>query len=159
MSPNATTRVFIVNTGALPTLHASAIESAYYKSESGFTTFKDADNQPVFTVRDDHLVSVERAHGAEPFFAAFQDLLREAARKGNASGTIAAERTTDPDGRVYSTDYYVTVTMGADAETPTSDSPAGAAVSVSGSVATEGALVDAVRTGMRRSGGPGGTKV
>lgn len=145
-------RVFIVNTGALPTLHANAIEAAYYKSEAGFTTFKDADNQSVFTVRDDHLVSVERAHGAEPVIAAFRDLLREAAKNGGASGTITAERTTDPDGRVYSAGYHVTVTTQADAEVPSSD--ASVAVSVRGSVLSTDDLSEAVRRNGLSGDGP-----
>jgi len=103
------TRVFIVNTGALPTLHANTIEAAYYKSENGFTTFKDVDNQPVFTVRDDHLVSVERAHGAEPVIAAFTQALQEAQSEGSA--TVGFRNgTTSPDGRETETGYDITVT-------------------------------------------------
>jgi hypothetical protein len=36
------------------------VEAAYYKSEGSFTTFKDADNKAVLSVRDDLLVSVKR---------------------------------------------------------------------------------------------------
>ena len=36
------------------------IEAVYYKAEGNFTTFKDADNKAVFSVRDDLLVSVKR---------------------------------------------------------------------------------------------------
>lgn len=36
------------------------IEAAYFQSDSGFTTFKDDENQAVFSVRNDCLTSVER---------------------------------------------------------------------------------------------------
>jgi hypothetical protein len=36
------------------------VEAAYYKTEGVFTTFKDADNKAVLSVRDDLLVSVKR---------------------------------------------------------------------------------------------------
>lgn len=109
MSPNLEIRVFIVNTGALPTLQANRIEAAYYKSEAGFTTFKDADNQAVYTVRDDHLVSVERAHGAEPLIAAFTELLTAARKDGHAAGRIGTEISETPDGVVTETGYDITV--------------------------------------------------
>ncbi len=99
---------FIVNTGSLPTLHANRIEAAYYKSEGGFTTFKDSDNQAVFTVRDDHLVSIERANEATPI-ADLRRLMGEA--DGSATpvmGTFTI-RDADPDGRVIETTYEVTV--------------------------------------------------
>jgi hypothetical protein len=110
MSPNPQMRVFIVNTGALPTLHASSIEAAYYKSEQGFTTFKDTDNQPVFTVRDDHLVSVERAHGAEPVIAAFTQALQQANRDGTATVGFRNGSTDEASGRTVETGYDITVT-------------------------------------------------
>lgn len=159
MSPNATTRVFIVNTGALPTLKANRIEAAYYKTENGFTTFKDADNQPVFTVRDDHLVSVERAYDAEPAIAAFQELLRQATETGRASTTIKAKRPIGRNGAFHTDDFAVTIAANDCSDAPTSSGPVETTVIVNGSVATEGALIDAVRTGMRRSGGPGRTTV
>lgn len=107
--PTPTMRVFIVNTGALPTLHANRIEAAYYKSENGFTTFKDTDNQPVFTVRDDHLVSVERALGAEPVMAAFTEALQQADREGSATVGFRNGSTDEATGRTTETGYDITV--------------------------------------------------
>jgi len=103
------TRVFIVNTGALPTLHAQRIEAAYYKTDGNFTTFKDADNQAVYTVRDDHLVSIERAHGANPIIAEFTELLARARRDGNATGRIGRETSETPDGGIHEFEFDVTI--------------------------------------------------
>jgi hypothetical protein len=36
------------------------VEAAYYKTENGFTTFKNDGHQDVYTVRDDCLITVER---------------------------------------------------------------------------------------------------
>lgn len=110
MSPNATMRVFIVNTGALPTLHANAIEAAYYASENGFTTFKDDAHQAVFTVRDDHLVSVERAHGAEPVMAAFTQALQQANETGTATVGFRNGSVDETSGQSTETGYDITVT-------------------------------------------------
>lgn len=107
--PTPTMRVFIVNTGALPTLHANRIEAAYYKNEGGFTTFKDTDNQPVFTVRDDHLVSVERALGAEPIMAAFTEALQKANENGSATVGFRNGSTDEATGRTTETGYDITV--------------------------------------------------
>lgn len=139
MPPNLEMRVFIVKTGALPTLRASRIEAAYYKTEDGFTTFKDVDNQAVYTVRDDHLVSVERAHGAEPLIAAFAELLTAARKDGHASGRIGMETSESPDGVVTTTGYDITVGMveGVDASRSTA---APVEMNVSGRVPTEADL-------------------
>lgn len=99
---------FIVNTGSLPTLHANRIEAAYYRTEHGFTTFKDADNQAVFTVRDDHLISIERVDDGTPI-ADLQQLMAEADKTGSAARGSIVARDTDPDGRVYATTYEVQV--------------------------------------------------
>lgn len=107
--PTPPMRVFIVNTGELATLHANSIEAAYYKSERGFTTFKDADNQPVFTVRDDHLVSVERAQGAEPIMAAFTEALQQANERGSATVGFRNGSTDEASGRTIETGYDITV--------------------------------------------------
>lgn len=99
---------FIVNTGSLPTLNAHRIEAAYYRTEDGFTTFKDSDSQAVFTVRDDHLVSIERANEATPI-ADLRRLMSEADRTdGVAEGSVTA-CATDPDGRTHTTTYKVQV--------------------------------------------------
>lgn len=99
---------FIVNTGSLPTLNANRIEAAYYRTEDGFTTFKDADNQAVFTVRDDHLVSVERVDDSTPI-ADLRRLMAEADKTDGAVHGSIAGRETDPDGRVWSTTYDIQV--------------------------------------------------
>lgn len=109
MSPNLEMRVFIVNTGTLPTLYANRIEAAYYKSEQGFMTFKDIDNQPVFTVRDDHLVSVERAYGAEPVIASFTEALQQANEEGSATVGFRNGSTDETSGRTIETGYDITV--------------------------------------------------
>lgn len=36
------------------------IDAAYFQTDGGFTTFKDDENQAVFSVRNDCLISVER---------------------------------------------------------------------------------------------------
>ena len=99
---------FIVNTGSLPTLNANRIEAAYYKSESGFTTFKDSDNQSVFTVRDDHLVSIERADDSTPI-SDLRRLMAEADGTGAAVHGTLVGPDVDPDGRTHETVYEVQV--------------------------------------------------
>lgn len=99
---------FIVNTGSLPTLSANRIEAAYYQTENGFTTFKDVDNQAVFTVRDDHLVSVERADDSTPI-ADLRQLMAEADSTDSVVHGHFVSRDTDPDGRVHETVYEVQV--------------------------------------------------
>lgn len=99
---------FIVNTGSLPTLNANRIEAAYYKTEHGFTTFKDSDNQSVFTVRDDHLVSIERADDSTPI-ADLKRLMAEADASDSAAKGSVVGRAVDPDGRVWETTYEVRV--------------------------------------------------
>jgi hypothetical protein len=106
--PKPAMHAFIVNTGALPTLNANRIEAAYYRTEHGFTTFKDADNQSVFTVRDDHLVSIERANEATPL-ADLKRLMAEADRSDKAASGEFVSHDTDPDGRIYTTTYEVQV--------------------------------------------------
>ncbi|MFF7142253.1 hypothetical protein ACFZB5_13525 [Streptomyces nodosus] len=101
-------RVFIVNTGNLPTLNAHRIEAAYYGAHGDFTTFKDCDGQAVFTVRNDHLVSVERADESTPI-ADLRRLMEEADRSGSAVHGSIVGREADPDGRVYETTYEVQI--------------------------------------------------
>lgn len=102
-------RVFVVNTGELPTLHANRIEASYYASEGRFTTFKDDHHQPVFSVRDDHLVSVERAYGAEPVMAAFTQALQEADEKGFATVGFCNGSVDETSGQSTETGYDITV--------------------------------------------------
>ncbi|WP_019059959.1 hypothetical protein [Streptomyces prunicolor] len=104
----AAMHVFIVNTGALPTLNAHRIEAAYYRTVAGFTTFKNSDNQAVFTVRDDHLVSVERADDATPI-ADLRALLVAADRADSAVASTWVMSDVDPDGKELETVYEVTV--------------------------------------------------
>lgn len=99
---------FIVDTGSLPTLNAHRIEAAYYRSEHGFTTFKDADNQAVFTVRDDHLVAIERANEATPI-ADLRRLMTEADKTDTAVRGSITRRDADPDGRIYETTYEIQI--------------------------------------------------
>ncbi|NUP47534.1 MAG: hypothetical protein HOW97_09505 [Catenulispora sp.] len=110
MSPVAVPemRVFIVNTGEVPSLHAGRIEAAYYQHESGFTTFKDSSHQAVYAVRDEHLVSIERAREAEPIVATLVQTLNDARNHGNATGRIT-ETETDPDGVVTETGFDITI--------------------------------------------------
>jgi hypothetical protein len=144
-------RVFIVNTGDVPTLHASRIEAAYYGIEDGFMTFKDADHKAVYTVRPDHLVSIERAHDTEPVMAAFEGIMRQAAETGHAKGVIRAPRPIGRNGSFYTDEFDVTVAARdcSDAAAPNS-----VAVSVQGVVPSEGDLVDAPRKDLRRGDGP-----
>lgn len=112
------TRVFVVNTGPDATNpNAHRIEAAYYKTEDGFTTFKDVDNQAVFTVRDHHLITVERADGAEPLIAGFNELLVEARQNGCANGRIGTEVSESPDGVVTETGYEITVALAGGVDT------------------------------------------
>lgn len=105
------THVFVINTGELLTLHAGRIEAAYYKAENGYTTFKDADNQAVFTVRDDHLVSVELARGVEPVIAAFTQALQQATEQGGSATVGFRNGSLDKtSGRSTETGWDVTVT-------------------------------------------------
>ncbi|MFB7461296.1 hypothetical protein [Streptomyces sp. NPDC056188] len=101
-------RVFIVNTGDLPTLNAHRIEAAYYGTDGDFTTFKDCEGQAVFTVRNDHLVSVERADDSTPI-ADLRRLMEEADRTGVAAEGEFVGRVVDPDCRTYETVYEVKV--------------------------------------------------
>lgn len=148
-------RVFIVNTGEVPTLHASRIEAAYYQHEGGFTTFKDRSNQAVFTVRDDHLVSIERAHGAEPLIAGLMDILSAARDNGHAEGRIMTEVSETPDGAVCETGYDITIGRvdGVDTNrSTTAPVEAGAVhVTVRGSDLTQADADDAVRRVARSS--------
>lgn len=86
------------------------IEAAYYQSEHGLTTFKDADNQQVLTIRDDHLVSVERADEAQPIVASLLDLVWRAQRSGGSGGHIVTSRETGPDGRTKTLSVHVEMT-------------------------------------------------
>lgn len=148
------TRVFIVNTGAMPTLNANRIEAAYYRTEGDFTTFKDVDNQPVYTVRNDQLMSVERSHDADPILTTFSNLLKQATDRGRATGTVKAKRPVGHNGAFYTEDFVVTVAANecADAPTPAPD----VVVSVGGNATSESDLSKAVRKGMQRGPGQSG---
>lgn len=87
---------------------ARRIDAAYYKDEGVFTTFKDADNQQVFTARNDFLMSIERVPET-PSAAGLRELLVEAEENGHAQGRIV-DKVTDPDGQVYEFGYDVQVT-------------------------------------------------
>lgn len=139
---------FIVNTGVLPTLNANRIEAAYYRTEHGFTTFKDADNQAVFTVRDDHLVSIERANEATPI-ADLRRLMADADQSMSAVSGEFVSHDTDPDGRVHETTYRVQVeaVQGNASDLPDST----VRVHVEGKL-DESVLRQAVQTGVRRYG-------
>lgn len=104
-----TMRVFVVNTGEVPTLHARRIEAAYYGIEDGYMTFKDADHKAVFSVRPDHLVSIERAHGAEPVMAAFTQALQEANETGTATVGFRNGSVDETSGQTIETGYDITV--------------------------------------------------
>lgn len=100
---------YIVNVGSVPTLDAHRIEAAYYQTENGFTTFKDDSNQAVYTVRDAHLVSVERVNDRTPI-ADLRQLLDEADRSDAPVEGSFVTHHTDPDGKVFETVYRVQVT-------------------------------------------------
>jgi hypothetical protein len=102
-------RVFVVNTGEVPTLHARRIEAAYYGIEDGFMTFKDGDHKAVFSVRPDHLVSIERAHGAEPVMDAFAQALQQADAQGSATVGFRNGTTDETSGQTIETGYDITV--------------------------------------------------
>lgn len=53
-------RTFRVIVDANPELPYHTVQAAYFKDEGGFVTFKDADNQAVFSIRADRLRSIER---------------------------------------------------------------------------------------------------
>jgi hypothetical protein len=113
--PKPQMRVFIVNVTSpngdpMYTLHANRIEAAYYKTEDGFTTFKDDQHADVFTVRNDCLVTVERTDApVDERAAVFLQLLERADSAGSAAGDIETSETL-PDGREFRTGYRVTVT-------------------------------------------------
>ncbi|MCW7941675.1 hypothetical protein AAW14_06430 [Streptomyces hygroscopicus] len=46
--------------GGISNMQPFRVRAAYFKEEGTFVVFKDADNQAVYSVRQDHLVSVER---------------------------------------------------------------------------------------------------
>lgn len=148
-------RVFIVNTGEVPTLHASRIEAAYYQVEDGFMTFKDDRHKAVYTVRPDHLVSIERAHGAEPLVAGLLDILGAARDNGHAEGRIMTEVSETPDGVVTETGYDITIGRVDGVDTSRSTAApveAGAVhVTVRGSDLTQADAEDAVRRAARSS--------
>lgn len=54
------------------------VTAAYFKEDGRLTVFKDNDNQAVYAVRTDSLVSVERARIADPIMAAFRQALQQA---------------------------------------------------------------------------------
>lgn len=130
--PKNDNRVFIVTTNGpadivlpglsvetvLDKLKVQRVEAAYYKSDATFTTFKDADNQQVLTIRDDHLVSVERADGADPIVASLLDLVWRAQRSGGSNGRIVTSRETGPDGRAKTLGVHVEMTAFGEATTP-----------------------------------------
>ena len=151
--PKPVMHTFIVNTGSLPTLNAHRIEAAYYKTEDGFTTFKDADNQAVFTVRDDHLVSVERADNSTPI-ADLQRLLDEADRSDMAAEGVFLARRADPDGRIWETTYEVQAkaVRGSVQDLETSE-PRQVTVNVNDTPLNQSALREAVDRHTRRHGG------
>lgn len=111
--PPVTTRVFVVSSvGVSPAEpRANRIEAAYYGQEGDFTVFKDQAHQPVHSVRNDQLLSVTRADGADPITAGFLDLAATARAKGHAHGVITWETSDVPGGRVYRTGYDVTIAM------------------------------------------------
>lgn len=143
------TRVFIVNTGELPTLHARRIEAAYYATEGAFTTFKDANHRAVYTVRNDHLVAVELAHGADPLIAGFVELAAKARRDGNATGRIGREVSETPDGMIHEFEFDVTIGTleGVEASRSTA---APVEVTVQGNVLTEADLARTVTSNRYR---------
>lgn len=130
--PENTNRVFIVTTNGpadvvlpgmgietvLNKLKVQRVEAAYYKSDATFTTFKDADNQQVLTIRDDHLVSVERADEAQPIVASLLDLVGRAQRSGGSGGRIVTSSETGTDGRTKTLGVHVEMTAFGEAATP-----------------------------------------
>lgn len=102
-------RVFIVKTGEVATLNANRIEAAYYVAEDGFTTFKDTAHAPVFTIRNDQLVSVERAYAAEPIMATFTEALQQANETGSATVGFRNGTTDEASGQSIETGYDITV--------------------------------------------------
>lgn len=115
MANNLDMHAYIVNvyspeTGtALRTLSANRVEAAYYKTEDGFTTFKNDRHQDVFTVRNDCLVTVERAEApVDERAAAFLELLARAEKAPEAAGVITHQEQL-PDGSTYNAEYHVQI--------------------------------------------------
>jgi hypothetical protein len=116
-------RGYIVNVehadaGRMRTLCANRVDAAYFKSEGGFTTFKDSDNAAVYSVRNDCLVSIERVQDGAELLSALQALLREADEKGSASARLLAAREIDPNDTVYESHYDVKVSTVASVAKP-----------------------------------------
>jgi hypothetical protein len=149
-------RVFIVNTGEVPTLHANRIEAAYYQVEDGFMTFKDNDHKAVYTVRPDHLVSIERAHGAEPLIAGLMDILSAARENGHAEGRVMTEVSESPDGVVTETGFDITISLIGGVDTTRSTAPpvevGSINVTMRGSGLTQAGADQAVRNASRTQG-------
>jgi hypothetical protein len=83
--------------------------AAYYKSDGGFTTFKDADNQAVYSVRDDHVISIERV-GLDDHLAELEGVLDLARRVNEATGSVRAE-TVLPDGSIGTEEFQVSIVL------------------------------------------------
>ncbi|MBM9509975.1 hypothetical protein [Actinacidiphila acididurans] len=107
------TRVFVVSTiGSTPDEPRSErIEAAYYQQEGDFTVFKDVAHEPVHSVRNQHLISVTRADGADPVTASLLELAATAREKGRAHGVITWETSNQPGGRVYRAGLDVTMVL------------------------------------------------
>lgn len=114
--------VFVVATGPNPEEPAvHSIEAAYYQADGIFTTFKDDKNAAVYSVRNDHLLSVERARDAEPVLAVFQEVLRQAVDAGHAQGTVKAKRPIGRHGAYNMDDFTITVAAQDDSDSAGSD--------------------------------------
>jgi hypothetical protein len=103
MSKNVKMNGYIatVESGPARTPEAHRIDAAYYKTDGGFTTFKDIAHQDVFTVRNDLLQKVSRIEGQMTILMDLQNLLSEAQEKGSVRGSVTALRFVDPDGNAH----------------------------------------------------------
>lgn len=106
---------------------AHRVDAAYYTNEDGFTTFKDASHQQVFTAHNDYLISVARvpADAVAPGrvelmkdFGDLNDLLGVADEKGHARGQIVQAEEL-PDGSTHTHGYDISVSTIASVEKAT----------------------------------------
>lgn len=116
MANNLDMHAYIVNvyspeTGtALRTLNANRVEAAYYKTEDGFTTFKNDRHQDVYTVRNDCLVTVERADTpVDQRAGAFLELLARADNAASEVTGVITHQESLPDGSTYNAEYQVRI--------------------------------------------------
>lgn len=109
--PRLSMRPFLVQESLVPGSVGDIrkLYAAYYKSDGGFTAFKDADNQAVYSVRDDHVISIERV-GLDDHLAELEAVLNLARRVNEATGSVRTE-TILPDGSIGTEEFQVNIVL------------------------------------------------